>query len=84
MNVEFTPHFIRLLKKLPKDLQEEASEKIDIFSENWKYPLLKTHKLKGSMKEYWSFSVNYQYRIVFKKEKARFILMAIGNHDVYK
>ncbi len=85
MEVQFTPSFVRQLKKLPKALQQEAVEKINLFKQDPKHPMLKTHKLKGKLKERYSFSVNYQTRIVFKyADSAVVTLLAVGDHDVYK
>jgi mRNA-degrading endonuclease YafQ of YafQ-DinJ toxin-antitoxin module len=45
-------------------------------------PSLKTHKLSGKLKELWSFSVDYDERILFyftEDEKAVFV--DIGSHD---
>jgi mRNA-degrading endonuclease YafQ of YafQ-DinJ toxin-antitoxin module len=45
-------------------------------------PSLKTHKLSGKLKEYWSFSVDYDARVLFyftEDEKAVFV--DIGSCD---
>lgn len=84
MEVRFTPSFLRQLKKLPKALQQESVEKINLFKQDEKHPMLKTHKLKGRLKNRYSFSVNYQTRIVFKYiDKNTVVLLAVGDHDVY-
>jgi addiction module RelE/StbE family toxin len=81
----YTPQFIRKYRKLPLALQEEAKEKISIFTKDQNHPFLKTHKLKGVLKGFWSFSVNYDYRIVFTYDTKNVIaLLSIGNHDTYK
>lgn len=85
MNIIYTPAFIRQYKKLSTPLKVEAKEKIELFKSDPAHNFLRTHKLKGILKDRWSFSVNYSYRIVFRylnKETA--IFLAIGNHDVYK
>ena len=85
MKVSFAPAFIRQLKKLPPLLQQEAVEKIELFQQDSKSSLLKTHKLKGRLKDRWSFSVNYQTRVVFMYQTSdEVVLLAVGNHDVYK
>lgn len=85
MEVQFTPSFIRQLKKLPKALQQEAVEKINLFKQDPQHAMLKTHKLKGKLKDRYSFSVNYQTRIVFRHlNKNTAVLLAVGDHDVYK
>lgn len=69
-------------------LQEEVKQKIDLFAENPHHLFLKTHKLKGRLQRFWSFSVNYKDRIVFQYEKhegkKRAALLAIGDHRVYQ
>jgi len=47
--------------------------------------LLKTHKLNGKLGEFWSFSVDYHYRIVFElKNEKTIIFHKIGNHSIYR
>lgn len=85
ISIFYKPTFVRQYKKLPPLLQEEAKEKIELFRKNPKHSFLKAHKLKGKLKGFWSFSVNYEYRIVFQFEsKKEAALLVIGTHDVYK
>lgn len=85
IKVVYTPIFVRQYKKLPKALQEEIKEKISLFAEDPFHSFLKTHKLKGRLKGFISFSVNYDYRIVFEwDDKETAALLKVGNHDVYK
>ncbi len=85
IQVFYTSTFVRHLKKLPPSLQEEVKEKIELFKKNPRHPSLKLHKLHGSMKGYFSFSVNYSYRIIAEKDDIGvFALLGVGDHDVYK
>lgn len=85
MKVAYTPSFIRKYKKLSEPLKEETKEKISLFEKDPTHSFLKVHKLKGHLKNRWSFSINYEYRIVFQYlSKTEAIFLAIGNHDVYK
>ena len=84
MKILYKPTFIRQYKKLPKNLQIEIKEKIELFKKNPKHPFLKTHKLKGKLKNFFSFSVNYEYRIVFQYNKKNTVLFAVGDHSVYQ
>ena len=84
----FTPSFMREAKRLPKsdkDLGGEIAEKIELFRNRDNHTKLKVHKLHGPLVSFWSFSVNYKYRIIFESlNKNEAILHDIGDHDVYK
>ena len=84
MKVDFTPNFVRQLRKLPISLQSKVVDKVDLFKQDWQAPSLKTHKLKGRIKNCWSFSVDYSHRVVFQKDNNHCILVAVGDHDVYR
>lgn len=85
LTIGYKAAFLRQLKKLPASLQEEANECISLFRQDPKHSSLRVHKLKGPLKGRWSFSVNYEYRIVFVyQQKNTAILLAVGDHDVYQ
>ncbi len=85
MNILVSNEFERHFKKLPKDLKLMAYDKSAIFLVDHFHASLKTHKLKGELEGYYSFSINNKYRIVFKfegKDSVRFC--RIGTHDIYE
>ncbi len=85
MEILYKPTFIRQYNKLEPLLQEEVSEKIELFRKVTNHKQLKVHKLKGELKDFYSFSVNYSYRVVFLYEtKQKVVLLAVGDHAVYK
>ncbi|MFZ2500770.1 MAG: hypothetical protein WAW90_02150 [Minisyncoccia bacterium] len=80
----YAPRFVRQFKRLPKELQEEAFQKIDLFKNIKNHAALKVHKLHGKFSNSHSFSVNYKTRIVFEYvSKTEVALLSIGDHDVY-
>lgn len=85
MDVAYTPSFVRQLKKLEPELQQEVIEKVALFKDKRNHKQLKVHKLHGRMTGRYSFAVNYRVRVVFsfltRQEAA---LLAIGEHDVYQ
>jgi mRNA-degrading endonuclease YafQ of YafQ-DinJ toxin-antitoxin module len=84
MVISYKPSFVRDFKRLPIDLQEEALERIDLFRDPENHKKLKVHKLKGKLKNFYSFSVTYSHRIVFRYEsKPAVVFLAIGDHSVY-
>ena len=83
--IGYQPAFIRMYKKLPPSLQAEVRDRIQLFVTDPRNTSLRVHKLKGKLKEMWSFSVNYDYRVVFEyKAKESVMLLAVGNHQVYE
>jgi mRNA-degrading endonuclease YafQ of YafQ-DinJ toxin-antitoxin module len=66
-------------------IKKLTEEKELIFRKNPFDPMLNTHKLHGRLKEYWVFSINDKYRIVFEfadKEIAWF--HSVGDHSIYQ
>ena len=85
MKISYNATFVRQYNKLDESLQEEVLEKIELFKNKENHTSLKVHKLHGRLKENFSFSVNYKFRIVFIFEESdSVILLAIGDHDIYK
>ena len=84
MNVSYTPSFIRMYKNCVPLLREEIKEKIELFKKDPRHPYLKTHKLKGALRGRWSFSVNFEYRIVFVYASSHeAVLLVCGDHSIY-
>ena len=85
MEVSFSSSFKRAFKKCIKgnaDLEARFWQKLEQFTVYPFDPSLKTHKLSGKLKEFWSFSVDYDERVLFyftENEKAVFV--DIGSHD---
>ena len=44
-------------------------------------PLLRTHKLKGELDDYWAFSVDDDLRVLFRWEGDKAFLINLGSHD---
>ena len=85
MQIEYSPEFRRVFKKLHKDVKLEAVKKEKIFRVNMHDSRLKTHKLSGKLMGYLAFSITYSYRIIFTIESKNLIRFhSIGGHDMYK
>jgi proteic killer suppression protein len=83
--VEYTTKFKRRMKKLPREVAKVFISKKPLLEENPFHPSLKTHKLSGGLRQYWSFSVAYEYRAIFYFDgKNIILLMTIGAHEIYK
>jgi mRNA-degrading endonuclease YafQ of YafQ-DinJ toxin-antitoxin module len=85
-HLKVSKNFEQKLKKFIKNnsaLRSILKEKLKILKENPFDPSLKTHKLSGPFKDFYSFWLTYEYRIVVKiypKEKL-IEFYAIGTHD---
>ncbi len=64
---------------------KQLKAKLIVFRSDPFDPRIKTHKLKGNLSEYWSFSISYGYRILFRFiDKETVFFIDIGSHDIYK
>ena len=72
-----------LTEKQKEQLREQLRERLAIFKEDVFDKRLKTHRLKGNLKEYYAFSISYSDRIVFKiiEDKSVYFI-EVGSHDV--
>ena len=84
LELTYAPIFIKEFKKLEAFLQEEVKEKIELFKDSSNHKQLRVHKLKGPMKDRYSFSVSYSFRVVFSyASKTRVNILSLGDHDIY-
>lgn len=84
MKIFYSPQFAREYKRLPLGTKEKAKKKEEIFRKNPFDFRLKTHKLKGRLSEFWAFSIDFRYRIIFKFQNSNIVrFYAIGDHSVY-
>jgi len=85
MKIYYSSHFAREYKKLSLNVKKVAEEKEQIFRKSPFDSKLKTHKLKGSLKGFLSFSVNQKYRIIFEfVDKDTVWFHSVGDHSIYK
>ena len=85
MKVSFSSAFKRAFKKRIKgntELEEKFWQKLELFILDPYDSSLKTHKLSGKLKEFWSFSVDYDERVLFYfTEDKNAVFIDIGSHD---
>ena len=85
MEIEYSPRFSRQFKKLPKEAKKQAVVCEKLFRNNPFDHKLKTHKLHGTMREYWAFSISYSYRIGFTFVDRNLVRFhSVGTHDIYE
>ena len=85
MEIIYSSKFAREYKKLPSNIKDIAEEQESIFRKDPFDSRLKTHKLKGKLSGFLSFSIGYKYRIIFEfaKDKNTVYFYSVGDHDIY-
>jgi mRNA-degrading endonuclease YafQ of YafQ-DinJ toxin-antitoxin module len=88
IEVALSKSFLRAYKKKIKNnstFEELFDVKLQIFLNNPFDKSLKTHKLSGKLSDCWSFSLDFQTRVMFIfVEPNKVILENIGSHrEVY-
>jgi mRNA-degrading endonuclease YafQ of YafQ-DinJ toxin-antitoxin module len=85
MEVSFSSSFKRAFKKRIKgnpDLESRFWQKLEQFTIEPFAPPLKTHKLSGKLSDFWSFSIDYDARVLFYfTEAEQAVFVDVGGHD---
>lgn len=82
--VEYTSKYIRSFKKLPNSVKQKVRQKESILRHNPFNPQLKIHKLHGRFRDYWSYSVDFKYRVIFSFPGDKILFFDIGPHQIYQ
>jgi addiction module RelE/StbE family toxin len=86
MEVSFSDSFKKAFKKKLKstELESEFWIRLEMFINDPFDPKLKTHKLSGKLKSLWSYSLEYDLRVVFyftKDKPKKAVFVDLGTHD---
>jgi len=86
IEIAFSSSFKRAYKKRVKgqvDLEEKLRQRIEFFIKNPFDGRLRTHRLSGKLDNLWSFSVDYDTRVIFHFiDENKVMFVDIGKHDV--
>ena len=83
--IVYSKSFAKKLDRFSGKDKEKILKGVSIFWQDPFSPSLKTHKLTGKLRDYWSFSIALNLRIMFQfaeQETVEFI--DIGGHEIYK
>jgi len=84
MKIYYSSKFAREYKKLPLSIKKITEKKEKIFRKDPFSPPLKTRQLKGKLKDYYSFSIDFHYRIIFEfVNKQTIWFHSVGTHSIY-
>jgi addiction module RelE/StbE family toxin len=85
IKITYSPVFKRKYKKLFRNnpfRQVAFQQKISFFLQDQFHPQLHTHKLSGNLKEFYSFSIEYDLRVIFYFVSEKEVVFDnIGSHD---
>jgi mRNA-degrading endonuclease YafQ of YafQ-DinJ toxin-antitoxin module len=81
MRLRTSSRFLRRAKKLCEPHATMLRAALRRFAADPGDPLLRTHKLKGDLRDYWSFTVDYDLRVLFRWDGDVAFLVNIGSHD---
>ncbi len=85
MRIYYSSKFEREYKKLSRKIKLLAEEREHIFRQDPFDPRIDTHKLHGRLKEYWAFSIDTKYRIIFEFVKKNIVWFhSAGDHSIYQ
>jgi mRNA-degrading endonuclease YafQ of YafQ-DinJ toxin-antitoxin module len=73
--------FLRRAKKLKDPQAAMMRAALRRFAADPMDPLLRTHKLKGELAEYWAFTVDGDLRVLFRWDGDVAFLVNLGSHD---
>lgn len=82
--IEASKPFLRTLNRLFKknpELRIAFKIVLENLIEDPFTPSLKTHKLKGRLKDFFACTISYELRLIFKIEKDAVVLVDVGSHD---
>ncbi|MEK7075149.1 MAG: type II toxin-antitoxin system mRNA interferase toxin, RelE/StbE family [Patescibacteria group bacterium] len=78
-------YFEKNFNILPERIQKLVRRKDQIFRTDAFHSSLRTHKLHGEFKNYWAYSINREYRVLFSFDNDHAVTyLNIGTHEIYK
>ncbi|MFH1601671.1 MAG: type II toxin-antitoxin system YafQ family toxin [Candidatus Shapirobacteria bacterium] len=84
MQIVFHRNFKKSFKKRiqgNRKLELKFKQRLVLYLKDPNSPLLKVHRLKGVKREYWSFSVTGDIRVIFKMDGQILRLYDVGTHN---
>jgi mRNA interferase YafQ len=81
MRVTASSRFVRRAKKLRDPQAAMLRAALRRLAADPADPLLRTHKLRGDLRDYWAFSVDDDLRVLVRWDGDVAFLVNIGTHD---
>lgn len=84
IEVAFSSSFKKAFKRISRNkaLEKKFWSRLEVFMEDPSGVRLKAHKLSGKLKDLWSFSIEYDVRVIFYfSDKTHAVFIDIGTHN---
>lgn len=81
MKLLYSDRFKKSFLKLQSKTQKAFVERLGLYQENPKHPILKVHPLHGNLVGLRAFSVTGNYRVIFRHGLDYIELIDIGTHN---
>jgi mRNA interferase YafQ len=81
VRLKASTRFLRRAKKLPEPQATMLRAVLRRFASDPRDPLLRLHKLRGDLRDYWAFSVDEDLRVLFRWDGETAFLVNLGSHD---
>lgn len=81
MRVTASTRFLRRARKLREPQATMLRATLRRFAVDQGDPLLRVHKLKGGLRDYWAFGVDDDLRVLFRWDADIAFLVNLGSHD---
>ena len=81
MRLAFTPRFGRRARKLTALQRALLRAALRRFAVDPRDPVLRSHRLRGELDGYWAFTVDYDLRVLFRRDGDVATLVSLGTHD---
>jgi addiction module RelE/StbE family toxin len=81
--IHIPEHLIKSLKskkKFSKQIKDKFYWCLNMLLEDSQYPSLRNKTVKGT-KDIWEFSINKNYRCIYRKDKDDIFILAIAKHE---
>lgn len=86
MEIVYSSEFLKSAKRAPKPIQKKLADLLEILSNHPFHPKLHTKPLVGKLKEFYSFRITRDWRVIFIFSNSETIsLIEIAHRkDIYK
>ncbi|MBU3935223.1 type II toxin-antitoxin system YafQ family toxin [Patescibacteria group bacterium] len=84
MKIKYHANFVKNYKKRVRGnvkLEKKFERRIRMFMVDASNPVLRNHRLRGEKRDYWSFGLSGDMRVIYRKMNDEVWLYDIGTHN---